>query len=495
MYANLPEGSEPEATGPALGRGRIALLMLALMLAEITAGFETGLMYGAVQPIYQFFAGSSLIGWVFSAYLLVAAPCGAIFARLGDLHGRRLLLNIALVISIIGSLIAGFATDPAGIIVGRALQGTSGAILPLCYGIARESMPRKMALAMIGILSATVIVASGIGILLGGLIADHVPWQALFFLSAVVGVLAVISVSLWVPRHRAGPAGDLDWIGGLLFVPGLILLLLGIDRIRHWDEQFREVVGLTLGGLAVLVAWVWHESRHAQPLIDVRALADRRVALANACMFLVGMGAVQANVVVPLLMQQAPETGAGLGLSATVAGGLMMATLMTPLISGPWAGWLAVRHGGRMPLLIGTIALALSWIAITVSFHSLWVLVPLLFIQAFGVAMVMAGTPMVLVETVSVSRTSEVTAMASVLRQLGMALGSQGVGLVLVIFTSADGDKRVIAPAAFYSMFAAVAVLSCLACGLAMMLSRRPLADRAPAGTAPAGAPGTTSHV
>jgi len=450
------------------------LLLAALMMAEVTAGFETGLIYGAMKPIYQHFEGSSLVGWMLSGYLLVAATCTPIFARLGDLYGRARLLYFVLLISVIGSLLSWWSEDTMGIVLGRALQGASGAVLPLCYGICREAFERKMAMTLVGVLSGTITVAAGFGILLGGLIADHFDWQILFIVAAGVGTLSILMVRLWVPRRAASGHERIDLMGGVLFVTSLALLLFGIDGIGNRSVRNGEILALLVTGLSVLFIWARYEARHPFPLIDVRALANRRITLAIVGMFLIALGPMQINIAAPLLMQQPVASGAGLGLSGTITGSLIMATMMTPLAGGPWAGYLAARRSGCLPLRIGIMLVAVSCLLMAFHFNTLWWLVVLLFLKAFGVALILAGIPMVLIEAAPGGRVSEIVSMASVLRQFALALGAQSVMLVLA---NNAGTANLVTGSRFHLLFAMMAFTAVLACLMTTFIPRpRPAA-------------------
>ena len=83
-----------------------------------------------------------MVGWIVTAFLLVAAASASLCSRLGDMFGRRRMLLGVLVVAGVGSLVSALATGVVGVILGRAIQGVSGAVLPLCFGLVRENLPR-----------------------------------------------------------------------------------------------------------------------------------------------------------------------------------------------------------------------------------------------------------------------------------------------------------------------------------------------------------------
>ncbi len=144
-YAN--ELSQPEAATPK-GRSRfdrqqpVWVIVSVLIAVEIISAFETSMMFAAIPTlITEFDSDASTVGWAVTAFLLVSAASAAVCGRLGDMYGRERILMVLLAVAALGSIVSAVGDSLTSIIIGRAIQGVAGAILPLCIGLAREHLP------------------------------------------------------------------------------------------------------------------------------------------------------------------------------------------------------------------------------------------------------------------------------------------------------------------------------------------------------------------
>src|SRR5690606_23751207 len=113
-----------------------------LVLVEIISAFETSMVFAAIPTIIRDFnSDAGTVGWAVTAFLLVAAAAAAVCGRIGDMYGRERVLIVLLAAATVGSLVSALGDSIGAIIVGRAIQGVAGAILPLCIGLAREHLP------------------------------------------------------------------------------------------------------------------------------------------------------------------------------------------------------------------------------------------------------------------------------------------------------------------------------------------------------------------
>ena len=125
------------------------------------------------------------ITWLLTAYLLSASVGTAIIGRLGDMYGKERLLLWTLVILAAGTLLAAVSSSLAVIIVARFIQGASGGIFPLAFGIVRDEFPREKVAGSIGLLSAILGVGAGVGIVLSGVIVEHLNYHWLFWIPLI----------------------------------------------------------------------------------------------------------------------------------------------------------------------------------------------------------------------------------------------------------------------------------------------------------------------
>jgi MFS family permease len=147
-------------------------LLAILMFAELTCAFETSMVVAGMGAWVRTSGEPVTAGWIVTGYMLVAASGAALCGRLGDLYGRKRVLIPVLACCATGSAVSAFGPTIGWIIAGRALQGASGAIIPLVYALVREHFPRRYVPSCIGAIVATAAAGAAIGLLAGGIISD-----------------------------------------------------------------------------------------------------------------------------------------------------------------------------------------------------------------------------------------------------------------------------------------------------------------------------------
>src|SRR6188768_2977435 len=142
-------------------------------------------------------ASASGIAWMVTAYLLVASIATPIFGKLGDMFGKERFLAVSLALFAVGSVVCAFADSLGLMIIGRGLQGLGGGVFPLSFGIIRDEFPKAKVPTGIALLGAIAAVGAGIGLPLGGVLVDGPGYHWIFWLAAVMGVLATITTVLF----------------------------------------------------------------------------------------------------------------------------------------------------------------------------------------------------------------------------------------------------------------------------------------------------------
>lgn len=465
---------------------RQRLLMLALLLAEVCSAFEVSMIYAALPTLNRQFADPASVSWVISACFLMSAIAAALCGRLGDLLGRKQLLLTALAICATGSVISGFSSTLGGVIVGAALQGVSGAIMALCYGLAREWMPAAKVPLAIGTITAAAALGAGAGLVLGGAIVDNYSWNVMFFVSGGYALLCIAIVWLLVPSRRrvAAPLQQISLVRGILFAPAIAGMLLAIKLGPGWQWDWRAI-GLLGLSIALMITWARIQWRADHPLINLRLFTQRQVLVAYLCMALTGMGALQIGQIMSAFLQQPGWTGAGFALSATLAGAILLPSNLVGLIGSPLSGKIAGRYGARRAIILASTLIALGWGLLGLIHHNLWVVGALIMLCAFGFSMMYAGIPNLIIESVPEHQTSEATGLGAVIRATSMAIGAQVIGLILASSTVSSDDPLITAqlPSANafvlgFCFIALTGLLSLLLAGVA--LARGPYQARNP---------------
>lgn len=475
-------------TIPQPARPSLVLMLLALIAAELTSTFEVGMLLSALSRMYGTFNDPAGVGWLVTAFLIVGAASTAVCGRLGDMLGRGRVMLALLLCAAVGSLISALATSLEWIIVGRAVQGMSAAVTALCIGLVREHVPAARVALGVGVVTATATVGVGIGMVLGGVIVDHLSWPWLFYCSATMAALSVAAVLAWLPlTGGAGVSRDIDILGGIMFAPAVAAILFALTKVKSWGWWDGRTLGWLAGGLLVLILWTRYELRHKNPLINVRLLAQRQVALTNLAMALFALGTSQVMQVILLLLQQPAWTLAGFGVSATMAAMLKFPGLALSMVASPWSGSIAGKHGARRAMLAGAVLVTLGWVGMAAWHQAIVGIVATLLLITFGGAMMYAAMPNLLIEAVPAARTSEAIGVLHVTRTTFTAAGAQILALTLASSTITDaarGPGSYPAASAYALTFYLITGSAILTALVAFALPRRTRSVAAPAAAA-----------
>lgn len=447
----------------------LLLMLSVLVLAEFTAGFEVTMVFGALKTLTQVFGDPIGVGWLVTIYLLVSAGAAAIFGRLGDLYGRKGPVLIALGFAAAGSFISAVAPSLEWLIAGRAMQGIAGAIMPLCFGLVREHLRADKIPLGVGVVTASASVGAGCGLIIGGYLLDNYSWQSMFVVSGGMALVSLLGVWMFLPRSSGNkPSGRLDLVGGLLFAPAIGGVLLAVSSGPGWGWLDARTLVAGVGGALLLIFWVFYELRHPNPLIDVRLLANRNIAIANIVVALIAMGSMNVIQVMSLFMQQPLWTVVGLGFTATVAGLMKLPSSVCGVIAATWSGIICGTRGTRFALLLGIGMFTASWLLL-IPFHgSIWVLLPLMIAISSGIAMSFTAVPSIIVTTAPEDRTSEATGLMMSIRAIAQGVGAQMIAFLLATETISNPQSPGVFPTEgayllTFGVMAATGILAALA--------------------------------
>lgn len=459
------------------------VIVTVLIVADIVSSIESAMMLVALPRLMEAFeANAADVSWVVTAFLLVAAVSAAVCGRLGDIYGRRRLLIILLLVSVIGSIVSISTGTLLGVVIGRAIQGVAGGILPLCFGLAREHLAPKRVPMAIALVAATAMLAAAIGGLMSGIILDNADWPYLFVAAGVIAVVAAVVCMALPPSMIVARVERIDYPGAVMFAAAIALTLLGVTKSATWTWSDARTVGCVAGGVVVLVAWIWWELRTENPLINIRMFGRRKLALSLTAMIATSTGLLGgATVVLPLVYISPTDAPVGLGLSATTAGALGAGITILAFFVAPVSGRIAAKAGARWALVVGTVlgiiaAAGLGTLNATVVGFVISAAVALL-----ATSFISTALPNLVVEEVPAENTSEMTGMLTVVRLAFTGVGTAIVTLLLSMSTVPG--TRFATTGAFTTVF--VFIGACCVAGLVMALLIRPSIRATTTPTAP----------
>jgi EmrB/QacA subfamily drug resistance transporter len=365
------------------------------------------------------------ITWVLTGYLLSASVGTAILGRLGDAYGKERVLVWTLVLLGAGTLLAAVSHTLALLIVGRVIQGVGGGIFPLSFGIVRDEFPPRQVAGSIGLLSATLGIGAGVGIVAGGVIVEHLGWQWLFWLPLVVVAAAAFCTWRFVPESPVRIPGRPSWPAAVLMSVGISTVLIAVSQTAVWGWTSPKTLALLAAGLLVCCAWVTVEVRSSSPLIDMTMMRVRGVWTTNVTAFLLGAGMYSSFIIFPQFAQLPTSTGFGFGASVVVSGLYLLPSTIGMVLVGFSAGRIAARFGSKAAVVAGSAITAAAFALLAAAHEHPYDMLLSAALLGVGVGLAFAALGNLIVQAVPPEQTGAAGGMNTVMRTIGGAIGGQ----------------------------------------------------------------------
>ncbi|MFL5860905.1 MAG: MFS transporter [Solirubrobacteraceae bacterium] len=407
-----------------------------ILAVTALAGMAYSMLSSAVIPALpsiQHSLGATETGvtWLLTGYLLSASVATSIIGRLGDMYGKERLLLITLAILAGGTIVSALATSLGPMIVGRIIQGAGGGIFPLAFGIVRDEFPRERVAGSIGILSSILGIGGGIGIVLGGLIVEHLNYHWLYWIPLVVTVAAGICTWRFVPESPVRVPGRVNWSAAALMSAGFCCVLIAISQTSVWGWGSPKTLGLLAVGIALTAVWVLVELHSDVPLIDMAMMRIRGVWTTNLVAFLLGAGMYASFLILPQFAQLPTSTGFGFGASVVVAGLYLLPAAFSMSALGSVAGRVARRWGSKNAVIAGSGVTSLAFLLLAVAHGHPYDMLISAALMGVGIGLAFAALGNLIVQAVPPEQTGAATGMNTVMRTLGGAIGGQIVATLI----------------------------------------------------------------
>jgi EmrB/QacA subfamily drug resistance transporter len=427
-----PAGRHDAPSGRAL-RTVFAALMLGMFLAAL----DQTIVSTALPTIVGDLGGLNHLSWVVTSYLLASTISTPVYGKLGDMHGRKPLFMVAILIFLAGSMLAGLSQSMGQLIAFRAVQGMgAGGLIVGAQAIIGDIVPPRDRGRYMGLIGAVFAVASVAGPLLGGFLVDNLSWRWVFYVNMPVGALAIAIVALRLHLPSIRRPHQIDYLGTTLLAGGVSALIL----VTTWGGNeyawgSTTIVALAVAGAFLLAAFVWQERRAAEPLIPLTLFRSRIFNVSSAMSFTIGMAMFGAIVFIPLYLQLvygATPTSSGLRMLPLMAGLLVAAVASGRTIS-------AVGRYKAFPI-VGTAILVggmflLSRLGVGTA---PWIASAYMLIVGVGIGLVMQVLVLVVQNDARPQDLGVATSTATFFRSVG---GSFGVAIFGAIFASRLTDE------------------------------------------------------
>jgi EmrB/QacA subfamily drug resistance transporter len=417
----------PTSAAPAdESRTHATLVLVVLSLAAVAYAMLSSAVVPAM-PTIQHAVGASETGiaWLLTGYLLSASVATSILGRLGDMYGKEKLLLLTLVLLAAGVLLDALASSLPLLIAGRVIQGAGGGIFPLAMGIVRDEFPAEKVPGSIGLLSALLGIGGGVGIVLAGVIVEHLDYHWLFWIPLIVLVIAAVLTWRFVPESPVRVPGAINWVAATLMTVGITMALIAISETTEWGWGSGRTLGLLAGGLAVCALWIGWELRSREPLVDMAMMRVRGVWTANLAAFLLGAGMYSSFIVIPQFAQLPTSTGFGFGVSVVTSGLYLLPSTVGMFVMGVLAGRISSRFGPRFSLVAGTAFTAAAFLLLALAHGAPIDFLVSAALMGVGIGLAFAALGNLVIAAVPPHQSGVASGMNTVLRTLGGAIGGQ----------------------------------------------------------------------
>lgn len=417
-------------------RSRWIVLAL-LALAQFMVVLDSAIANVALPAIRDSLGfNNATLQWVITAYALTFGGFLLLGGRAADLFGRRRVLIAGVIAFTITSFLIGIAQSQVELIAFRALQGIAAAFMsPSALSIVlttfREGKSRNTAL---GIWTTVAAGGAAAGLIIGGILTESFGWRWNFFINIPIGILTIIGLMKYVPKHSSTASHrHLDLRGAALVTSGLMALVYGLTEAPMWGWTNPGTIGILALAAVLIGGFIWNESRVSHPLVPLSIFKIRNVSGANAMSMpimagMLGMFFLLSNYIQTVMLYKPIETG--------------LAFLPFPVILSVVSNIvprLVPKYGFKPFLVAGTALLAagLFWLS-QLEFSSSYALgiLPAIALMASGMGMSFVA--------VSIAGTSGVPAheagLASGLLNTSQQMGG-ALGLAILVGVSASAAQ------------------------------------------------------
>jgi EmrB/QacA subfamily drug resistance transporter len=448
------------------------------MLSTALVAIDSTIIATAVPSVVDDIGGFSQFPWLFSIYLLAQAVTVPVYGKLADLFGRKPVILWGIGVFLVGSVLCGFATSMAMLIVFRVVQGLgAGAIAPATVTIVGDLYTVEERAKVQGYVASVWGISSVVGPTLGGVFSEYVSWRWIFFVNLPLCVLAGWMIMRSYHERKTPSRPVIDYPGAVLLTAGLTLVILGVlEGGQAWAWNSMASVGILGAGVLLLGAFLLVERRSSEPVLPLWVF--RRRLLVSSGVVSAGAGAVLLGLssYVPTYAQVVIGVGplvAGLALAALTLGWPMAASQ---------SGRIYLRFGFRACAMTGSaiIVVGAALLLLLDGDTSVWQVGATSLVIGFGMGLTVSPTLIASQSSVGWQERGVVTANNMFLRSMGSALGTAIFGAVAnATLRGSDADPAKLVPAVHHVFIGVLAVAVVIAVAAALLPRRAaPLVER-----------------
>ncbi|MGC2033900.1 MAG: MFS transporter, partial [Thermoplasmata archaeon] len=403
-------------------------------IATLMAAIDTNIVLISLPTIGRELPGTSAttLLWILLGYSLLTAVVLLNFGRLSDMFGRVRLYILGFAIFTFGSLICGLSQTGTELVVFRLVQAVgAGFLFANSAAIITDAFPPNERGRALGINQISIVVGAVSGLVLGGAITSTLGWRWIFFVNVPIGLIATLRARADLKElHLREEHPQIDWVGNTAFALGLALILAGLTLGALGDLPPIESIPTVIAGGALLVVFVWYETRVPSPMLDLSLFRNRLFAMSTTATLMNALARGAFTFVLVFYLQGPPRY-----LDPFTAGLYLIPVSASLATFGPVSGWLSDRYGPTWFTILGLLisASGFLWLSTIGPADSFAQLTPPLVLVGTGMGLFAAPNRATMMTAVPPNRRGVASCIGTTFLNTGATVS---LGVTLLIMSS-----------------------------------------------------------
>jgi len=402
------------------------------LLVMLLAALDQTIVSTALPTIVGELGGLENLAWVVTAYLLSSTIVLPLYGKLGDLYGRKIVLQAAIGVFLAGSALCGLAQNMTELILMRALQGVGGGgLMVVTMAVIGDVIPPADRGRYQGLFGGVFGLATVVGPLIGGFLVQHLSWRWIFYINLPLGLVALAVIGAVFKPHTAHVKHQIDYMGAAFLAAALTCMVLFTTQggvMLPWSSG--QLWFTLVFGLVALVGFIYEERQAAEPIIPLHLFKDRTFLLSCLIGLIVGMSMFGSMTFLPLYLQVVKNS------TPTQAGMQLLPMMVGVTVSSIVSGRIISKIGRyRIFPILGTLlaCVAMALLGTLQNETGIGYLYFYIALLGLGLGMVMQVLILAVQNSVPFKHIGVATSGATLFRSIG---GSIGVAAFGAVFTN-----------------------------------------------------------